>query len=112
MAVKRIAACTAFLAMGACATPNGAEYVSNDRYALGSRAAAEAAVTGEGEAICRRVIRTGTLLHGTVCLSAEEWDRVRDENREALASIDQHMPQGGLPDEHHVPVVPNQGTKF
>ncbi len=91
------------IGLAACQTTGAENTASNDRFAVGSRAAAEAAVTGDGEVLCRRVIRTGTLFHGNICLTLDEWEAVREEGREALANMDQHVPQGNVPDQVSAP---------
>ncbi len=89
-------AAVGLIGLTACQTTGTEEYAHNDRFARGSRAAAEAAITGEGEVLCRRVIRTGTLFHGNICLTLDEWQAVHEEGREALANMDQHVPQGNV----------------
>lgn len=93
----------ALFGVAACQTTGAENTGSNDRFAMGSRAAAEAAITGDGEVLCRRVIRTGTLFHGNICLTLDEWEAVREEGREALANMDQHVPQGNVPDQVAAP---------
>lgn len=93
-----LASAVATLGLAACQTTDTAT-TSDDNvtYASGTRAAAEAAQSGDtSEVVCRRERVTGRLIAERICMTRGEWAAAEDAGREASDNIERNSTIGNV----------------